>query len=69
MSIGSLHKGWDKYCPAGKFQWKIPTWQVLQKSLQRQILAFMNKIVLKKHAILKTYNCILQKMILESIPE
>ena len=40
-------QGWDEYCPAGKFQWKIPAWQILQKSLKWQILAFMNKSKLK----------------------
>ena len=41
------NQGWAKYCTVGKFQWKMPAWQILQKSLKWQILAFMNKVVLK----------------------
>ena len=41
------NQGWDKNCSDGKFLRKMPAWQLLQKSLKWQILAFMTKIVLK----------------------
>ena len=50
---------------SGKFR-KKPAWQILQKSLKWQMLAFMNKIVLKT-CKLKTRYFILQKMILDPI--
>ena len=40
-------QGWDKYCPAIKFHWKMHARKILEKSLQWQILAFLNKIKLK----------------------
>ena len=41
------NQGWDKNCSAGKILRKMPAWQILKKSLKRQILAFMTKVVLK----------------------
>ena len=42
--LSGLKQGWDKHCPASKFQWKMPEstgMQILQKSLK-------NKIVFKR---------------------
>ena len=52
MSRNPNRQGWDSYCPAGKYQWKMPAWQILQKSRVKK-LAFMNKINLKTCEIKK----------------
>ena len=36
-----------------RVEWKMPAWQLLQKSLIWQILAFMNEIKLKKACKIK----------------
>ena len=56
-----------EYCSAGKFKWKMLGRQILQKSQKWQILAFMNKIKLKREIKnLLLYFAKKKKMTLES---